>query len=316
MSADLYFDASLNGGAYANKCKLTSAGALALAGSLTTSTNISSSSGYLLSKSSAVVAGNSDLSIGLGTTDSFYGSAGRPTALFGQQTDGANNVVVFVAYNAAAASITNAATMRALSAGWCDNGPTYAELSATMCDGSFISGAQKARVAESATAQLARHVGSGTAGTASACGSGTAGTASACAAITAGMITYVMTETLSPSAVETNMTNTVPAGSLIRAVIANCETALTGGGTTVTWSVGTVADPDKYGSAGYPTQADSLAQNSKSNWIGAQQITTTAETITLTGTATGGDADGNTALTNGSVKIMVIYDTYDAIPNA
>jgi hypothetical protein len=130
------------------------------------------------------------------------------------------------------------------------------------------------------------------------------------------MFTKIIVETLSPSAIETSMTTAIPAGSLIRAVIANCQTALTGGGTTVTWSVGTTGDPDKYGSAGYPTQADSLAQNSKSNWVGAEQITTSTEQIVLTGAATGGAADGDTALTNGSVKIMVIYDTFDAMPNA
>jgi len=131
-----------------------------------------------------------------------------------------------------------------------------------------------------------------------------------------GMDTMIVDITVSPAAVETAVFS-VPAGAVIRAVLGNCESALTGGGTTVTWSLGTAADPDKYGSAGlYPTQADSLAQNSKSNWIiGGTQLTG-QEDIVLTGAVTGGAADGDTALTVGSVRVVIIYDTYNALANA
>lgn len=130
-----------------------------------------------------------------------------------------------------------------------------------------------------------------------------------------GLVTVVQEQTLSPAAVETAMTTAVPAGSVIRAVLANCQAALTGGGTTATWSVGTAGDPDKYGTAGYPSAGDSLLKNGKSSWVGATQVTAD-ETIVLTGAATGGAADGDTALTVGSVRIVVVYDTYDALANA
>jgi hypothetical protein len=134
---------------------------------------------------------------------------------------------------------------------------------------------------------------------------------------TEGLKRVVMEETLSPSAVETPLSNVVPKGSVVRGVFANAQAALTGGGTTVTWSVGNAGDPDKYGTAGFPTQADSLAKNSKSNWLPSSRDWLAAnETIVLTGTATGGAADGNTALTVGSVRIVVVYDTFAALADA
>lgn len=134
---------------------------------------------------------------------------------------------------------------------------------------------------------------------------------------TEGLKRVVQEQTLSPNAIETSMSTVIPKGSVILAVLANVQTALTGGGTTATWSVGTTGDPDKYGTAGFPTPADSLAKNSKSSWIADNFVRLTAdETIVLTGAATGGAADGDTALTVGSVRIVVIYDTFAALANA
>lgn len=132
---------------------------------------------------------------------------------------------------------------------------------------------------------------------------------------TGGLLTMVVDKTVAPAAVETAVF-TVPAGSVIRLVQANVETALTGGGTTVTWSLGTAADPDKYGTAGSPTAADSLAQNSKDNWVPIPAQLTSAEPIVLTGTATGGATDGDTALTVGTVRVVIVYDTYQSLANA
>ena len=125
----------------------------------------------------------------------------------------------------------------------------------------------------------------------------------------------VYDQTVNPAAVETNLLN-LPAGSVLVSVQAVCTAALTGGGTTVTWSIGTAGDPDHYGSAGYndidgSAAADSLAQNSKVTWFGnsahAWAISSAAEQLVLTGAATGGAADGDTALTVGSVRVRVIY---------
>ena len=132
---------------------------------------------------------------------------------------------------------------------------------------------------------------------------------------TEGLELRVFEDTISPAAVETNVVN-LPAGSIPIAVLGNVEAALTGGGTTVTWSIGTAGDPDKYGTAGFPTQADSLAKNSKSRFLGPFTQLTSAEQIVLSAAATGGAADGDTALTVGSVRIRVIYWTCNDLDDA
>lgn len=136
--------------------------------------------------------------------------------------------------------------------------------------------------------------------------------------LTEGIKRIVQEQTLSPAAIETPLTTVIPKGSEIVAVLGNVESALTGGGTTATWSLGTAADPDKYGTAGFPTQADSLAKNSKSNWMAGEDRARLAadETVVLTGCAAGGAADGDTALTNGSVRVVVIYDTWAPLADA
>ena len=130
-----------------------------------------------------------------------------------------------------------------------------------------------------------------------------------------GWQTVVYQQDISPSAVETNSIN-LPAGIQLQSVQARCTAILTGGGTTVTWSIGTAADPDHYGSAGFSSiagsaAADSLAANSNVDWYGdsahAMSLSSAAEQLVLTGCATGGTADGDTALTVGTVRVRVIY---------
>lgn len=128
---------------------------------------------------------------------------------------------------------------------------------------------------------------------------------------TEGVELYVAENTVSPAAVETAVC-TVPAGAVILSVQANCESALTGGGTTVTWAIGTTGDPDKYG---YPG-SDTLAQNSKVNTIPDWAVLGSSEAIVLSGAATGGTADGDTALTVGSVRVVVTYLALNALADA
>ena len=123
-----------------------------------------------------------------------------------------------------------------------------------------------------------------------------------------------------PAAVETNLIN-LPAFALLESVQANVDAALTGGGTTVTFSIGTAADPDKYGTAGTGTAggaADALTQNAKLNFAPAagKLLLGAAEQMVLTGTATGGAADGDTALTVGTVRVRVIYFVTTSLDNA
>lgn len=131
------------------------------------------------------------------------------------------------------------------------------------------------------------------------------------ASTTEGLETLVFENTISPNAVETAVF-TVPAGAVILAVQANVETALTGGGTTVTFALGTTGDPDKYG---YPG-SDTLAQNAKIDTIPDWAVLSSAEAIVLTGAATGGTADGDTALTVGSVRVRIVYEALNSLDDA
>lgn len=142
---------------------------------------------------------------------------------------------------------------------------------------------------------------------------------------THGIKTVVYDATVSPSAVETALF-TVPAMSVIDSVQANVESALTGGGTTVTFSIGITGDVDAYGTATTAgVQADLLTKNAKcdafgnrGSGAGAGLGVFTAGTVALKliGAATGGASAGNTALTVGSVKIRVVYRTIMSLADA
>lgn len=130
-----------------------------------------------------------------------------------------------------------------------------------------------------------------------------------------GMQSFVWESTIVPTQVE-NPLFTVPANSVVDSVQANCMTALTGGGTTVSWSIGISGDVDAYGTVGNPT--DSLVQFGKANWTGAiaanagaslGKFSGTTVDLKLCAAATGGATAGDTALTVGSVKIRVAYRT-------
>jgi len=134
---------------------------------------------------------------------------------------------------------------------------------------------------------------------------------------TEGMKTMIIDETLSPAAVETNLSATIPVGAVVRYVGACVMSSLTGGGTTATWGVGTAGDGDKYGTAGFgDTVADALTKNSKSRCCPTPTTLAAAEQICVTGCATGGTSDGNTALTVGTIRVVVIYDAPLALTSA
>jgi len=125
---------------------------------------------------------------------------------------------------------------------------------------------------------------------------------------TEGLELRVYEATLSPAAVETNAIN-LPANSQVLSVQSNVETALTGGGTTDSYGLGTAADPDKYGSSA------TLTQNSKTDYIGVGTSLTSSEQMVLTGTASE-TADGDTALTVGTVRVRVVYLALNSLDNA
>lgn len=150
-------------------------------------------------------------------------------------------------------------------------------------------------------------------------GSGTGtGDKIACIGVDAthGIATYCYEATVSPAAIETALF-TIPVMSVVDSVQANVESALTGGGTTATFSIGITGDVDAYGTASNSgVQADLLTKNAKANAFGRVAAGAGASIglwsaatvdLKLIGAATGGAAAGDTALTVGSVKVRVVY---------
>lgn len=139
-----------------------------------------------------------------------------------------------------------------------------------------------------------------------------------------GMELRVWTNTVSPAAIETALF-TVPANSVIDSVQANVQSALTGGGTTVTFGIGITGDVDLYGTAfSGGVQADLLTQNAKINAIGTKSnagagigvYNAATVALKLIGAATGGTSAGDTALTVGSVRVVVRYRVLVSLANA
>ena len=148
--------------------------------------------------------------------------------------------------------------------------------------------------ASSTTAQLVFHLGPST---------------------TEGFERLMIVKTVSPNAAATALF-TWPANSIPRYCGANAQANLTGGGTSVTWSIGKSGDVDAYGTAGYPSAADALTKNSKSTWFANGDPLAASEDILLYAAATGGASAGDTKLSVGSVKVVAIYDAPVALADA
>jgi hypothetical protein len=143
--------------------------------------------------------------------------------------------------------------------------------------------------------------------------------------LTHGMKTTVFEATIATGAIE-NAILTIPAMSVVDVVQANVQSALTGGGTTATFSIGITGDVDKYGTAGtLGVQADLLAQNSKVDCFGTRGavqgggigvFVAAAQDVKLIGAAAGGVTAGDTALTVGTVKVRIVYRTLMQMANA
>ena len=143
--------------------------------------------------------------------------------------------------------------------------------------------------------------------------------------LTHGVKTVVLEVTVSPAAIETAVL-TLPAKSRVVCLQANIEAALTGGGTTATVSFGITGDVDAYGTmmaAG--VQSDLLTKNAKADFIGSVAAgagaslgvwAPAAVSIKAIGAATGGTSAGNTALTVGSIKVRIVYETLMSLVDA
>lgn len=106
------------------------------------------------------------------------------------------------------------------------------------------------------------------------------------------------------------LTTPIPAGAVILSVQANVQAALTGGGTTTKVGLGpNASDPDKYG------KTSVLTKDAKINTIPTHAVLGAPEAIDICAVADAGAA-GNTALTVGSVRVVIVYATADSLANA
>lgn len=116
------------------------------------------------------------------------------------------------------------------------------------------------------------------------------------------------------NAVETNLSVTVPAKSVIRYVQANLDTLIVGDasgdnlGAKV--GIGVTADPDKYG-----ITAD-LVKNTKINNVPTAALLAAAETVTVKFAKTDGSAATEKFVAGGRVRVRITYDTLVALPDA
>ena len=131
---------------------------------------------------------------------------------------------------------------------------------------------------------------------------------------TEGLEVSVIDETLDLTALRAKfkaLTNTIPAGSVILAVQANIEAAVTAGGTTVKIAVGlNGGDLDKYG------QTSDWTHNQKIDTIPNWTVLSGAEQLDVCGVITGGSAPGDTDISAGSVRVPVAYLTRNSLDNA
>lgn len=128
---------------------------------------------------------------------------------------------------------------------------------------------------------------------------------------TEGLELRVIDETTAVLAgVSTDLTQDIPDSAVILSVQGNVESALTGGGTTTNWAIGTTADPDLYS----PTVGD-LTKNSKIDYIPDWSVTAGAVDINIKAVTAAG-AIGDTALTVGTVRVRIVYLTVNSLDDA
>ena len=162
-----------------------------------------------------------------------------------------------------------------------------------------------------------------TGGTLSGALSSTVGAAAAAVALrlgasaTEGMEVKVIDETVElTNAVETDLTETVPAGAVILCAQVNLEALITGDGSgddgLVKVGLGITADPDKYGKT-----AD-LTKNAKIDTIPDWTVLAAEETVTIKGCDAAGAAvtEKFTGGTGQDVRVWVVYAVTNSLDDA
>ena len=116
-------------------------------------------------------------------------------------------------------------------------------------------------------------------------------------------------QTVTTSGLSSPMASQIPKGAVILSVQAEAIDLLTASGSSVTWSLGlTGGTVNTYGTAGYPTAADSLVSGSSSWWVGPGTALSNAASMSVFAAATGGGSAGNGPFVgSGRIRIVVTY---------
>jgi len=135
------------------------------------------------------------------------------------------------------------------------------------------------------------------------------------AAASEGLEVKVIDETVVlTNAVETDLTETVPAGAVVLSVQANLETAVTGDGTgddgLTKVGIGLTADPDKYG------KTSALTQNAKIDTIPDWAVLAAEETVTVKACDDNGDAVTEKFTADGEVRVRIVYAACNSLADA
>jgi hypothetical protein len=139
------------------------------------------------------------------------------------------------------------------------------------------------------------------------------------ATATEGLEIKVIDETVTlTNAVETDLTETVPAGAVILSVQANAEEAIDGDDSGddgfVNIGIGVTADPDKYGKTG--VDADPVPANTKINTIPDWAVLASEETVTIKACDAAGDAVTEKFAGSQSVRVRIVYAVNNGLDDA
>jgi len=133
--------------------------------------------------------------------------------------------------------------------------------------------------------------------------------------VTEGVLTRVLTQTVTlTNTVKTDLSATIPAGAVIRAVQVNLATLVVGDASgdngLIKVGLGIVGDPDAYG------LTSALTKNLKITRIPAHEVLATATQIAVYAVDTDGAAVTEKFVAGGLVTVRITYDTPIALPNA
>ncbi len=130
------------------------------------------------------------------------------------------------------------------------------------------------------------------------------------ASVTEGMEIRVIDEVVATGAINNDLTEDIPDGAVIISVQANVETAMTGGGTTDSYAIGTSGNPDLYSPV-----VGLLTQNIKLDTVIDWTVLSGAEDVQVNGVTAAGAA-GDTALTVGTVRVRIVYLALNSLDDA